>query len=95
MPLPMRRRDALATLGALSFSPWAAAQPADKAGEIVIGQSAHLSGPLSGTLKAVLRGQELALEEFNRRGGVGGRRVKLVTWTMPTTPSAVSRTSTR
>jgi branched-chain amino acid transport system substrate-binding protein len=85
MPAPICRRTALAALGALSASPWSRAQPAGEPGaparaaDIVIGQSAHLSGPLSGTLKAVLRGQALALEEFNRRGGVGGRRVKLVT----------------
>lgn len=83
MPAPIHRRHALAALGALSVSPWSRAQgepaAAGKSADIVIGQSAHLSGPLSGTLKAVLRGQELALEEFNRRGGVGGRRVKLVT----------------
>ena len=83
MPAPIHRRQALAALGALSVSPWARAQgeaaSAGKGTDIVIGQSAHLSGPLSGTLKAVLRGQELALDEFNRRGGVGGRRVKLVT----------------
>ena len=83
MPAPIHRRQALAALGALSVSPWSRAQgeaaSAGKGTDIVIGQSAHLSGPLSGTLKAVLRGQELALDEFNRRGGVGGRRVKLVT----------------
>lgn len=48
-------------------------------GDIVIGQSAHLSGPLAPTLKAVLRGQDMALAEFNRKGGVGGRNVSLVT----------------
>lgn len=85
MPAPIRRRHAVAALGALSVSPWSRAQSAaeasaaGKGADIVIGQSAHLSGPLAGTLKAVLRGQELALDEFNRRGGVGGRRVKLVT----------------
>lgn len=75
-----RRRDGLAALGALAASPWLGA-PAFGAetGDVVIGQSAHLSGPLAGTMKAVIRGQELALDEFNRRGGVAGRRVKLVT----------------
>lgn len=48
-------------------------------GDIVIGQSAHLSGPLAPTMKAVLRGQDLALEEVNRKGGINGRRVRLVT----------------
>lgn len=79
MPKPIRRRTTLAGLGALSLSPWSAAPAAAQAGDIVIGQSAHLSGPLAPTMKAVIRGQALALDEFNRRGGVGGRRVKLVT----------------
>ena len=47
--------------------------------DIVIGQSAHLSGPLASTLTSVLKGQDLAIEEFNRKGGVGGRKVKLIT----------------
>ena len=48
-------------------------------GDIVIGQSAHLSGPLAPTFQAVLRGQDMAIKEFNRKGGVGGRNVRLVT----------------
>lgn len=79
MPVAMRRRHCLAGLGALAASPWLASPAAAQSGEILIGQSAHLSGPLAGTFKAVVRGQELALDEFNRRGGVGGRRVKLLT----------------
>ncbi len=76
------RRQALGTLvaGALPLQGALAqgAVPADS-GDIVIGQSAHLSGPLAPTLSAVLKGQELALKEFNGKGGVNGRRVKLVT----------------
>ncbi|SFM17284.1 ABC transporter substrate-binding protein [Variovorax sp. OV329] len=49
------------------------------AGDIVIGQSAHLTGPLAPTFQAVLRGQDMAIKEFNRKGGVGGRNVRLVT----------------
>ncbi|NRF69651.1 ABC transporter substrate-binding protein [Aquincola sp. S2] len=79
MPTSLQRRTCLAGLGALAASPWTTALAQAPAGDIVIGQSAHLSGPLSATFKAVVRGQELALEEFNRRGGVGGRKVKLVT----------------
>lgn len=47
--------------------------------DIVIGQSAHLSGPLASTLTAVLKGQELAIDELNRKGGIAGRRIKLIT----------------
>ncbi|WP_284616086.1 ABC transporter substrate-binding protein [Aquabacterium humicola] len=78
------RRTCLAALAGAAASPLAFAQSTPAAGsaaggDIVIGQSAHLSGPLAGTFKAVVRGQELALEEFNRRGGVGGRKARLVT----------------
>ncbi|CAA2109797.1 ABC transporter substrate-binding protein [Variovorax paradoxus] len=83
-----RRRAALALAAAAAagVAAWparAAPAPAKDAGkdsgDIVIGQSAHLSGPLAPTLKAVLRGQDMALAEFNRKGGVGGRQVSLVT----------------
>lgn len=47
--------------------------------EILIGQSIHLSGPLAPSLTKVLKGQDLAIEEFNRRGGAsGGRQVRLI-----------------
>jgi branched-chain amino acid transport system substrate-binding protein len=49
------------------------------ADDIVIGQSAHLSGPLAPTLTAVLKGQDEAIEELNRKGGIGGRKVRLIT----------------
>ncbi|WP_374674338.1 ABC transporter substrate-binding protein [Ideonella sp.] len=69
-----------AAAGAATAALGPLARPARAAGDdIVIGQSAHLSGPLAATLAAVLRGQQLAVEEFNRKGGVGGRQVRLVT----------------
>ena len=48
-------------------------------GTVVIGQSAHLSGPLAPTFQGVLKGQQLAVDQFNARGGVNGRPVKLLT----------------
>jgi ABC-type branched-subunit amino acid transport system substrate-binding protein len=79
MPSLPDRRACLRTLAALAAAPLAARGAPAAADDIVIGQSAHLSGPLAPTLQAVLKGQELALDEFNRKGGVGGRKVKLVT----------------
>ena len=76
------RRQALGTLVASALPlQGALAQSTASAdsGDIVIGQSAHLSGPLASQLVAVLKGQDLALTEFNGKGGVNGRRVKLVT----------------
>jgi branched-chain amino acid transport system substrate-binding protein len=48
-------------------------------GEIRIGQSAHLTGPLAPSFLPVLKGQDLAIEEANRKGGIGGRMLKLIT----------------
>lgn len=79
MRMLFRRRDCLTGLGALAAGSWVSGPALAQAGDIVIGQSAHLSGPLASTMKAVIRGQELALEEFNRRGGVAGRQVRLIT----------------
>lgn len=75
----LRRRDCLAGLGALAASSFVTMPAAAQTGDILIGQSTHLTGPLAATFKPVLRGQELALDEFNRRGGVAGRKVKLIT----------------
>ncbi|MEW6704430.1 MAG: ABC transporter substrate-binding protein [Pseudomonadota bacterium] len=79
MPSFPDRRSCLRALAALAAAPLAARALPAPAEDIVMGQSAHLSGPLAGTMKAVLKGQDLALEEFNRKGGVGGRKVRLIT----------------
>jgi ABC-type branched-subunit amino acid transport system substrate-binding protein len=74
------RRACLRGIAALAAAPLAArGAPAGAAEDIVIGQSAHLSGPLAATLSAVLKGQALAIDEFNHKGGVAGRKVRLVT----------------
>ncbi|HJV60692.1 MAG TPA: ABC transporter substrate-binding protein [Albitalea sp.] len=79
MTISLSRRHALGGIAAAAAS-LGAARPVFAATEdIVLGQSAHLSGPLASTLMAVLKGQDLAIEEFNRKGGVGGRKVRLVT----------------
>jgi ABC-type branched-subunit amino acid transport system substrate-binding protein len=80
---------AAAAGGAATLPVWAqeAAAPAAKkapvAGgsteEIRIGQSVHLSGPLAPSLQSTLKGQALAIEECNRKGGVNGRPVRLIT----------------
>jgi branched-chain amino acid transport system substrate-binding protein len=73
------RRRALAAIAAANAGPLWAQSTNDTGGDIVIGQTAQLSGPLASTFTAVLKGQELALDEFHARGGLNGRRVKLVT----------------
>jgi ABC-type branched-subunit amino acid transport system substrate-binding protein len=47
-------------------------------GDIVLGQSAVLSGPLGGPLKAFNSAAQLAFDQVNRGGGIGGRQIRLV-----------------
>lgn len=77
--LPSRRpflQAATAAAGAL-VAPRLFAQAAST-GEIVIGQSVALSGPIAGALVPILEGQQLALDEVNRKGGINGRKIRLV-----------------
>jgi branched-chain amino acid transport system substrate-binding protein len=46
--------------------------------DMLIGQSAPLSGPMAPTLLGLFGGQQMAFDEVNRRGGIAGRRVRLV-----------------
>src|SRR3712207_5915473 len=47
-------------------------------GDIMVGQSAPLSGMMAPTMTGVLEGQQMAIDEANRRGGVNGRKIRLV-----------------
>ena len=82
-PCLLNRRSWLAHAGAAGLGTLALpanAQPkagADNA-PILIGQSTMLSGPLAPTMAGIIEGQQLALDEFNARGGVAGRPVKLL-----------------
>jgi branched-chain amino acid transport system substrate-binding protein len=80
MHKPLNRRQLLAAAGALGVTAAWPAHAQDKAGApILIGQSAHLSGPLAATMTGVVAGQKLAIDEFNAKGGVAGRKVQLIT----------------
>jgi branched-chain amino acid transport system substrate-binding protein len=77
---PLTRRQAIQTsvaaASAMSLMPsWA--QDA-KQKEVVIGQSCHLTGPLAPSLIPLLKGQDLAIEEINRKGGIGGKPLRLI-----------------
>jgi branched-chain amino acid transport system substrate-binding protein len=65
--------------GAEGASASGAGGAASRSGEIRIGQSLHLSGPASVTIGPVVIGQNLAIEEVNRKGGINGRPVRLIT----------------
>ena len=83
MHTPLNRRRWLSQAGALGLGaaawPTLAQQAANGTGPILIGQSAHLTGPLAATMTGVVAGQKLAIEEFNAKGGVGGRKVQMIT----------------
>jgi ABC-type branched-subunit amino acid transport system substrate-binding protein len=49
-----------------------------QAADLVLGQTGILSGPLGGPVKTMLAGAGLAIAEANARGGIGGRKVSLV-----------------
>jgi branched-chain amino acid transport system substrate-binding protein len=73
-----RREAALAALTAV-WPAWSrAGEPGVSDREILIGQSAVLSGPLGLSLQMFNAGAALALADANARGGVGGRQVRLV-----------------
>jgi len=89
MDLTLGRRGYLALLALLAFTPLlvrsstapgaAPATPAAAAeAELVVGQSAPLSGPSSSTAKDFREGALAWFAEVNRRGGIRGRRLKLV-----------------
>ncbi len=69
------RRTLLGGLAASAFGAHASV-PAGKT-DLLIGQSAPLSGAMATPMANVLAGQQLAMDETNRKGGIGGRRVRL------------------
>lgn len=72
----LSRRAYLTALAlALPFmAPGALAQKPD----ILIGQTAPLSGLMASTMSGVLMGEQLAIDEVNAKGGIQGRKVKLL-----------------
>jgi len=77
----MRRRDALGTLGAFGLigSAVSAAEPSVSSTEVVLGQSAIISGPLGVPIRALNAGAQLAFDAVNAQGGVHGRKIRVVT----------------
>jgi branched-chain amino acid transport system substrate-binding protein len=75
--LAMPRRQWL-TLTAAAAACAAAAPLRAQAEPILIGQSAPTSGPVAGAFAAPLAGQQLAIDELNRQGGIGGRPIQLL-----------------
>lgn len=62
----------------LTISVVADAQPADPAGDIIIGQSGAFSGPVAAGPLEFRHGAQTYFDLINASGGVNGRRVRLV-----------------
>lgn len=73
---PTRRQLILGAAAAVG-SAWALPGRAQDS-DIVVGQSAPLSGPVAVAFQGALAGERLAFEEINRKGGINGRRIRLV-----------------
>jgi ABC-type branched-subunit amino acid transport system substrate-binding protein len=76
MTHPTRRQLVLGTAAAVG-SAWVAPLRAQD-GEILIGQSAPQTGPVAVAFQSPLAGARLAFDEINRKGGINGRRIRLV-----------------
>ena len=77
----MQRRPFIAAacaLGWLGATAQARAETGVTAGEILLGNTGVLSGPLGGPVKAMLAGADLAFAEANGQGGIYGRSIRLV-----------------
>ncbi len=76
----MQRRRLLAAGAAGAGLAWTGALRAQGAaeGDIVLGQTGILNGPLGAPIRVVLAGAQLAFDAVNAQGGVNGRKVKMV-----------------
>jgi len=78
----MRRRDLLAAavpaaVFGLTRNAYSAQSGVGES-EVLLGQSAVLSGPLGVAVKAFNAGAQLAFEQVNARGGVAGRKIRVL-----------------
>ena len=72
----MQRRSFLTAAGLSALVP--ATRSMAQGSEIVLGHTGILNGPLGGPVKTMLAGAQLVFGEANARGGVGGRKLRLV-----------------
>jgi ABC-type branched-subunit amino acid transport system substrate-binding protein len=72
-----RRRLLQAAIGTLALGPQASVR-AQSRGELLLGQSAVLSGPLGKAITALNQGMQLAFDQANAAGGINGQALKLV-----------------
>ena len=76
----MRRRSMLTAPGAMLLASTSArsAEVGVTDNEILLGHTGILSGPLGEVIKTMLAGATAAFDDVNRRGGVNGRKVRLL-----------------
>lgn len=70
----------LTAVMAISMLGLTACKGSSQTGDIVIGNIQDLSGTTSVWGKAVTNGAELAIEKINKDGGIGGRKLKLISY---------------
>ena len=74
------RRQALRFAAACTLAPLASrpGHAANEGGEILIGQSCQLTGPLAPLTSEIREGAKWYLDDVNRSGGVRGRRIRVI-----------------
>jgi ABC-type branched-subunit amino acid transport system substrate-binding protein len=68
---------AMATV-CMSMALPAVAEPGITAGEILIGQDIDMSGTIAARMKPLVQAADAYIDQVNRRGGVHGRKIKVV-----------------
>jgi branched-chain amino acid transport system substrate-binding protein len=75
----MQRRQIAAVIGAAALTGLRSVRAAEVNNEIVLGQSAVISGPLGVPIRALISGAQMAFDAVNNAGGLHGRKIRLVT----------------
>jgi ABC-type branched-subunit amino acid transport system substrate-binding protein len=77
----LNKRVFLGAMGAAALAPWglAHAGPGVTDGEVVLGQSLDLSGPLAEMAPDMVNATKVCFDAVNAQGGVHGRRIRVVT----------------
>jgi branched-chain amino acid transport system substrate-binding protein len=77
----MKRRHVAAAIGALGLTGLRGVHAAEgiAGNEIVLGQSAVISGPLGVPIRGLIAGAQMAFDAVNAAGGLHGRKIKLAT----------------
>ena len=77
----LNKRVFLGAMGAAALAPWGVlhAGPGVTDGEIVLGQSLDLSGPLAEMAPDMVHATKVCFDAVNAQGGVHGRRIRVVT----------------